>query len=190
MAARDFIPWKLRSTKTLFKSAWFALRQDELTLPSGNEITYTVIEHPGYALCLPLLSDGRAVMIEVHRHAVGATLLECPAGGLDGDEPEIAARRELEEETGYRANRMTSLGRFYGSPGSSNESINIYLATDLDSDGQLAHEQTEQIRVVTVDFETLCRHARAASETLSGPTCLAILLAQQKLKENPELRPS
>ncbi len=182
MAPRDFVPWKLRASKTLFQSAWFKLRQDELTLPSGSEITYTVIDHPGYALCVPVLSDGRAVMIEVHRHAVGATLLECPAGGLDGDEPVIAARRELEEETGYRANKMTSLGSFYGSPGSSNESIHMYLATDLSHDGTLSHEETEQIRVVTVDFETLCRHARSATEVLSAPTCLAILLAQEKLK--------
>lgn len=187
MSPREFIPWTLRSSKTLFKSAWFTLRQDELTLPSGAEITYTVVDHPGYALCIPLLEDGRAVMIEVHRHTVAATLLECPAGGLDGDLPEVAARRELEEETGYRCGQMTKLGSFYGSPGSSNEKFHVFLATDLSRDGIVDHEETEQIRVVTVDFESLCAQAVAGSETLSAPTCLAILLARSRIQSDPGL---
>jgi len=184
MTRREFVPWTLRSTSRIFESPWFNLRQDELTLPSGREITYTVIDHPGYAMCVPLLDDGRVVMIEVHRHTVGATLLECPAGGLDGERPELAAERELEEETGYRAQEMTSLGSFYGSPGSSNENFHVFLATGLSRDGEIAHEDTEQIRVVTMELQELYELAISGTEIMSSTTCLAVMLAQAKLAQS------
>jgi len=184
MTRRDFVPWKLRSTRKLFESPWFDLRQDELTLPSGREITYTVIDHPGYAMCVPLLDDGRVVTVEVHRHTVGATLLECPAGGLDGEVPEVAARRELEEETGYTASELTALGSFYGSPGSSNENFHLFLATGLSHDGEIAHEETEQIRVVTTPIETLYELAVSGRETMSSTTCLAVILAYTRLNQS------
>ena len=85
------------------------LRQDEMTLPSEVEITYTVIEPPGFVVIVPVLADGRVVMEHVYRHPIQRTLLECPSGGLDGEASETAARRELEEETGYRARSLRHL---------------------------------------------------------------------------------
>ena len=79
-------PWKRRATRTLYESRWYNLRQDDLTLPGGEEITYTWVDHPGYAMIVPLLGDGRVVMERVYRHAPGRTLLECPSGGLDGEQ--------------------------------------------------------------------------------------------------------
>ena len=96
------------------------LRQDEITLPSGVEITYTVIEHPGFVVIVPVLADGRVVMEQVYRHPLQRPLLECPSGGLDGEAPETAARRELEEETGYRTGSLRHLGHFVSSSGVSN----------------------------------------------------------------------
>jgi len=180
----DYDPTRFCTVEVAFKSPWFNLRQDELTLPSGREITYTVIDHPGYAMCVPLLDDGRVVTVEVHRHTVGATLLECPAGGLDGEVPEVAARRELEEETGYTARELTALGSFYGSPGSSNENFHLFLATGLSHDGEIAHEETEQIRVVKTPIETLYELAISGRETMSSTTCLAVILAYTRLNRS------
>jgi ADP-ribose pyrophosphatase len=84
----------------LFESPWFRLRQDEVTLPGGEEITYTLVDHDGYVVVVPLRDDGRVVMERIYRYTVQRTLLECPSGGLDGEAVETAARRELEEETG------------------------------------------------------------------------------------------
>jgi ADP-ribose pyrophosphatase len=168
--------WHRRSSRYLFESPWFRLRQDELTLPGGEEITYTSIEHGGYVVVVPLLDDGRVVMERVYRHTLERAVLECPSGGRDGDLPAVAARRELEEETGYRAGKVEPLGRFYGSTGISNEHFYVVLATDLRADGVVARESTEEIEVVLVPFAELCVHARAG--TLEhAPSALAILLA-------------
>ena len=123
--------WHRRSSRYLFESPWFRLRQDELTLPGGEEITYTSIEHGGYVVVLPLLDDGRVVMEHVYRHTLERAVLECPCGGLDGQSAADAARRELEEETGHRAGSWRLLTSFWTAPGFATELMHLYLATDL-----------------------------------------------------------
>jgi ADP-ribose pyrophosphatase len=172
--------WRLRSSRYLFESRWFRLRQDELTLPTGEDITYTLVEHGGYVVVVPLLDDGRVVMERVYRHTIGRSLLECPSGGSDGDPPEQAARRELEEETGYRAGALAPLGRFYGSTGISDERFDVFLATQLSADGRIAREPTEEIELVLLPLAELARSARAG-ELEDGPSSLAILLAAARV---------
>ncbi len=75
--------WRRRGSRYLFESDWFRLRQDEVTLPSGRDITYTLVEHPGYAMVVPLLDDGRVLLERVYRYTVQETLLECPSGGIE-----------------------------------------------------------------------------------------------------------
>ena len=73
--------WLRRSSKYLFESPWFKLRQDRVTLPSGEPITYTVVDHPGYAVIVPLRSDGFILLERIYRYTVQETLLECPGTG-------------------------------------------------------------------------------------------------------------
>jgi hypothetical protein len=73
--------------------------------------------------------------------------LECPSGSLDGEEPEVAARRELEEETGYRAGHLKWLGKYAGSSSISDEEFSICLAIDVRADGGLRREITEDIEI-------------------------------------------
>jgi ADP-ribose pyrophosphatase len=172
--------WRRRDSRYLYESRWFNLRQDELTLPGGQEITYTHVEHPGYAMVVPLLDDGRVVMERVYRHTVGCALLECPSGGLDGEPPALAARRELEEETGYLAGSVESLGCFYGSSGISNEQVHLFLARDVTAGGSIRREITEEIEIVHIELAELVRLARTG-ELTDGPSALALLLAEAKL---------
>ncbi len=172
--------WVRRSSRYLFESAWFKLRQDELTLPAGDEITYTVVEHPGFAVVVPMLEDGRVVMERIYRYTVGRTLLECPSGGREEDDPETCARRELEEETGYRAGRLTHLGHFVASSGISDEEYDAYLATELTDDGRMRREVTEEIEIELVPLPEL--HSMVLrGEVEDGPSALAILLAAERL---------
>jgi len=175
--------WKLNTSRFIFDSPWFSLRQDELTLPNGEDITYTVVDHAGYAVVVPLLDDGRLVMEHVFRHPVQKTLLECPMGGLDGNTPEQAAMRELEEETGYRAKSWKKLGQFYGSSGISNELFYVFLATDLTKDGEINLEATEQLETELIPLQTLLKKIHAG-EIESGPSSLAVLLAADHLTES------
>lgn len=171
--------WKRRDSRYLYRSRWFNVRQDDLTLPTGEDITYTLMEHPGYVVVVPVLDDGRVVMERIYRHTVQRTLLECPSGGRDGDAPETAARRELEEETGYRAARWTHLGHFVGSSGASDEVFDIFLATGLTADGTLHREPTEQMEIELIPLADL--HAAALAGTLDdAPSALAVLLASAR----------
>lgn len=175
--------WHVRDSRYLFTSPWYNLRQDDITLPNGDDITYTLIDHPGYVMVVPLLDDGRVVMERVYRHTVLDTLLECPAGGRDGDTPEQAAHRELEEETGYRAKCLTRLGHFYGSTGISNEAFDLFLATGLTHDGVIQRENTEQLDVHCLPFEQV-RQLALDGKIQDGPSTLAILLADNFLRSS------
>lgn len=103
------------------------------TDPDGDEFEREVVHHPGAVSVVPLLDDGRVVMVRQYRAAVEQALLEIPAGKRDvaGEAPDVTARRELEEEVGYQAGRFDLLGTFYNSPGFSDELSFTYLARDL-----------------------------------------------------------
>jgi len=168
--------WKKQRSRYLYQSQWYNVRQDDVSLPNNDEIIYTIIEHPGYAVIVPLLDDGRVVMERIYRYTLQCTQLECPSGGLDGEPPEVAARRELEEETGYRAGRLQSLGSYSESSGLSDAIGHFFLATELTNDGQLCRENTEQMELELIPLEEL--YQAAVQQQLSdGPTALAILLA-------------
>ena len=174
--------WRRRGSRLLFESRWFNLRQDEVTLPAGEEITYSVIEHPGYAMVVPLLPDGRVILERVFRYPLQRTLLECPSGGLDGDPPEVGARRELEEETGWRAGRLEPLGAFYGSDGISDERFHVFLATELEETGRISREATEQMEIVFMPLEEAAELA-LTGRVEDGPSALSLILAQRKVRE-------
>ncbi|HEY4330873.1 MAG TPA: NUDIX hydrolase [Phycisphaerae bacterium] len=132
--------------------------------PSGGKKREVVL-HPGAVIVLPLLDDGRIVMIKNHRHTVNETLLELCAGTLERDDhaqpedPAACAARELTEETGYTAGKIDSLGWFYTSPGILTEKMYAFLATSL-TPGTQNLEENEQIEVVVMRAEEIKRLIR------------------------------
>ncbi len=168
--------WNCTGSQYLFQSRWYAVRQDALTSPDGKAITYTVVEHPGFVVIVPLLPDGRVVMERIYRYPLQRVNLECPSGGLDGEEPEAAARRELEEETGYRADRMIGLGKYAASSGITDEEFSVFLATDVRAAGVLRREITEDIEIEFIPLADL-RAQVLRGEITDAPSALAILLA-------------
>ena len=131
---------RVRSRRELYRGPWFQVFRDHLTeppLPGGRRTKRQVVlreyvRHAGSVVVLPVLDDGRVVLVRQYRHAVGAFLWELVAGHLDpGEKPLAAARRELTEETGYRARRLEKLAEFYSSPGIFSEKMFLYRATGL-----------------------------------------------------------
>jgi ADP-ribose pyrophosphatase len=116
-----------------------------LQMPDGKVVGRDLFEYSGAAVVLPVLDDGLMVLIRNYRFAVDEHLYELPAGILEaGEAPEVCARRELAEETGYRAEKIEKLGEFYTGPGTTDEKMHAYLATGL-RDGRQDLEAYEQI---------------------------------------------
>ena len=107
--------------------------KDELRLPDGKIVEYATLKHKGAAAVIPVMDDGRIIMVRQYRHAIGRVSLEIPAGGRDNEEEEyaVAAARELEEETGYRSNDLTHLISIVTAIAYADEKIEVYVAKNL-----------------------------------------------------------
>jgi ADP-ribose pyrophosphatase len=122
----------LVDSKRIYDGRVIGLRVDRIRLPSGDVFEREVVEHRGAVAMLPLLDDGRLLLIRQYRHPVGKVLLEIPAGTLsDGETPEECARRELIEETGYAADVVQELFSCFLAPGYSSEKIHLFLVSKL-----------------------------------------------------------
>lgn len=142
----------MKEAETLLKTPRFAVVRRQYATPDGRTHVRETIQHPGAVVILPLADDGRVCLIRNFRVAVGATLVELPAGTLEPPEPpETAAARELEEETGYRADRIEPLCQFFMSPGILNERMHVYLAAGL-REGPNRLEAGEMIERLVVDW--------------------------------------
>jgi ADP-ribose pyrophosphatase len=116
----------------------------------GRAVQREVVHHPGAVLVVPRLDDERLVLVRNERVAVQRHLLEFPAGKLEpGEDPQDAAGRELEEETGYRPGRVRALGEFYTSPGFCDELMRVFVADELEQVGQKL-EPGENLEVVLI----------------------------------------
>ncbi len=130
----------LRSTP-VYENAWIRVREDEVTRPDGAPGVYGVVEvrHPA-VFVVALTDDDEVVLVEVDRYAIGRVSLEVPAGGSDGEEPLVAARRELLEETGLEADDWRVLGATFSLNGVCDAPGRVLLARGLRSvaggDGQ------------------------------------------------------
>ena len=124
--------YKVVKSDLIFKGKVFSTILNQIEYNSGNKAVREVAEHPGGAVIVPVTEYGKIVMVTQHRFPMNKTLLELPAGKLNKDEdPFICAVRELEEETGYKSDKVTRLGSIFTTPGYSTEKLWIYLAEDL-----------------------------------------------------------
>ncbi len=123
---------KLLESQQIFKGKILTVKIDQVLLQNGNKSTREVVFHPGAVAVLPILANGDLILVKQFRYPVGVELLEVPAGKLDENEsPKECALRELEEETGYKAQRIEYIGYIFTTPGFSNEKIYLYVAMDL-----------------------------------------------------------
>ncbi|MBM3989707.1 MAG: NUDIX hydrolase [Planctomycetes bacterium] len=139
---------RVQSSAVLVAGRIFEVVREVVELPSGLRQDLTIVRHPGAVGVVALQADARVTLVRQYRHAVGRELLEIPAGRLEaGEDPRRAALRELEEETGYRARCLESLGSFFPAPGFCSEELHLFLARDLAWAGpeRAAHDADEEL---------------------------------------------
>jgi ADP-ribose pyrophosphatase len=136
--------------RTLLQGGFLEVRRDDVLLPDGKPATREYIQHPGAVAVIPLLDDGRLVMVRQYRYPIGKTIIEFPAGKLDDGEDLLGcARRELQEETGYRAREWAFACEIHNAAAYSSESIWLYFARGLVAGAQQL-DAGEFVEVVTL----------------------------------------
>lgn len=174
---------KLISSKLSYKGKVFNVYTDTVIEPGGHRNTRDVIRHSGSVVILGVdestetgnPADPIVIMERQYRHAAGQFLIELPAGRRDpGEAPLAAAKREMIEETGYRAKRWTMMIRYFASPGFLGEWMQIYLARDI-RHGLATPELDEQIEVLRVPLSDAMRMV-AGGEIHDGKTLIALSL--------------
>jgi ADP-ribose pyrophosphatase len=149
-------------SRVLHRGRYLTFRIDTVERADGTRVERDVAIHPGAVAIVALDDDDQVLLVRQYRSPAGRVLLEIPAGTLDVDpatglteDPELASRRELEEETGYRAGTWRKLAAFWTAPGFASELMHLYLATDLSPahpDDRLGPDEDEHLRLERLPF--------------------------------------
>jgi len=152
---------------------------DQVKFDDGTSTVREVVEHRGAAAIIPLLED-KVVLVRQFRYAASSDLLEIPAGTLEPDEePEACARRELEEETGYKSGELRKIMECFLAPGYSTEKIHFYLATKLEL-SMMRTEEDERITLEVVPIAEALEMVRRG-EIRDAKTVCALYRAFERL---------
>jgi ADP-ribose pyrophosphatase len=175
---------RVLSSETVYQGRVFGVRRDRVVEPHGVEVTREIVTHPGSVVVLPVLDDGRILLIRQYRHAAGQHLWELVAGRKeDGESFEQGARRELEEETGYSAKKLTQILDILPSPGFVAEHMAIFVAEGLRK-GRARPEDDEKITRRILSLKEAERWIRAGrirdAKTIAGIFYYATFVAKKK----------
>lgn len=163
---------------TVYKGKMVDWCCDDVLLPDGGKATREYMDHPGAVGVIPVLPDGRIVLVRQYRYPVEEVTLELPAGKLDkGEDPLGCVQRELQEETGYTSGKITPLLDYWPTPAFANELLHLYVAEQL-KDGAMNPDEDEFIEKVEMPLDealSLCKSgAIKDSKTLVGLMAYAL----------------
>ncbi len=176
-------PPLLLKQRLVYQGRKFNFEVNHLRLPNQSEGDWECICHPGGALAVPVTPEGKLVLVRQYRFTVQGRILEFPAGTVEPDEdPAETIKREIEEETGYRAHKWQELGKFVIAPGYSDEFIYAFLAQDLEKleapPSQDADEDLENVLMTPQELE----EAILAGEPIDAKSISSFFLARPFLK--------
>jgi ADP-ribose pyrophosphatase len=170
---------QLLKQRLFYKGRKFDFEVNRLRLPNKSEGEWECIRHPGGALAVPVTAEGKLILVRQYRFAIQGRILEFPAGTVEPNEdPLETIAREIQEETGYKAQKLHKLGEFFLAPGYSDEIIYAYLARDLEKlENPPAQEADEDIEIVFFTPEEL-EKAILEGEPVDAKTISSFFLAR------------
>ncbi len=148
-------PEQTLESRRIYDGKILNLRVDTIALPDGGTATREIIEHGQAVVLVAEDSDGRVLLVRQYRKAVERFMLELPAGNMNsGEEPEAAALREMQEETGFLPGRLERLGGFFAAPGYCEQYLHLFLAIDLKPD-PLPADEDEDIELIPTPWDEI-----------------------------------
>lgn len=174
---------KTISSKLIYEGGMVTLQVDQVELPNGKTSTRDIVKHQGSVGIAAFTDDNRILMVRQFRKALDRVILEIPAGKLEkGEDPKVCAARELEEETGYKAEKIDLISSFYTSPGYTNELKYLYKATNL-IEGELNLDEDEFVELEKLTYEE-CLQAMKSGDICDVKTIFAIHLWEREREIN------
>jgi len=177
-------PWEVVRSRYIVDDPWLKLRADDCLTPDGKSVSpYYVLEYPPWVSVIALTPDENVVVIKQYRHGIRQFILEIPGGAVEEAENSIVAavRRELKEETGFRAERFTEIGTISANPVNHTNDIHCFLAFNARLSSEPTPEPSEQIEVLQMPLDELVE--RACRGELRHPHHVATLFFALKALE-------
>ena len=173
---------KTINSTPIFEGRVISLKVDEVELPNGKKGTREIINHPGAVAIIALTPENKIVLVEQYRKALERSIIEIPAGKVEkGEEPITTAMRELEEETGYQAEKFTLIQSFATSPGFADEIIHLFLAENISLVDQKADlDEDEFVELIEVTVEE-AEQLVVEGKIFDAKTAFAIIWLKNRL---------
>lgn len=174
------LEWSVKGEKELLKTPVFTVNETDSLSPDGKEGHYVVMDAPDWVIVIPEL-NGKFLMVKQWRHGNNSLSIEFPGGVINrGEKPEIAANREMEEETGYKAGKLTYLGYANPNPALMKNRVHFFAAEELQGSGRQHLDEDEYIEYLQVPVEEV--YEKIGSEEYPHALMMSALLKYMLFK--------
>jgi len=164
--------FRVEAEETIFQGRIIRLVARDLVLPNGRRTKFHIVEHPGAVAIVPVHANGDVVLLKQFRPSIGEEIYEIPAGTIEkGEAPLATAKREIIEETGFKAKQWSKIAEFYTAPGFCTERMHVYVAKGL-SPAQLPGDADEILKPVRMSIDAALKLIRTQkirdAKTIAG----------------------